>query len=186
MKKILFILSFMLMSVIGFSQVNFMGIPVDGDARNMLNQLRAKGFVDMSTTYEMENMTLPILKGTFNGMSAYIFISTNNKKVYRVYVAYAKTVSEAQIIIHYNNLLYQFENNKKYLHIDGQEIQQSENVSYEMLVHNKVYDASFYQILSDEMTEKNLVWYRICEYGSEYYISIFYDNLSNKANGEDL
>lgn len=176
----------MLMTTIGFSQVNFMGIPVDGDARNMLKQLRAKGFTDMSETYEMENMTLPILKGTFNGQSAHIFIATNNKKVYRVYVAYVKTVSEAQIIIDYNNLLYQFEHNKKYLHIDGQKIQQSEDVSYEMRIHNKVYDASFYQILSDEMTEKNLVWYRINEYDGEYYISIFYDNLSNQANGEDL
>ena len=186
MKRILYVFFLFIASLSVDAQVNFMGIPVDGDARNMIKQIKAKGFTEMTETYEMENMNLPILKGTFNGQSAHVFVATNNKKVYRVHVAYVKTVSEAQIIIDFNNLLYQFQNNKKYLHIDGTKIEQSEDVSYEMLVHNKVYDASFYQILSDGLTEKNLVWYRINEFSGEYYISIFYDNLSNQANGEDL
>ena len=32
----------------------------------------------------------------------------------------------------------------------------------------------------------NDVWFRIISYGSEYFLSIFYDNLSNRPNGEDL
>ena len=186
MKRFTFIFLFFVVLFNVDAQVNFMGIPVDGDARSMLKQLRTKGFTDMSQTYEMENMTLPILKGTFNGKSAHVFVATNNKKVYRIYVAFVETVSEAQIIINFNNLLYQFEHNSKYLHLDGQEIDQKEDVSYEMKVHNKVYDATFYQKISDDLSEENLVWFRIAEFKGEYYLVIFYDNLLNKANGEDL
>lgn len=38
---------------------------------------------------------------------------------------------------------------------------------------------------SDLLTKK-LVWFRILEFGGEYYISMFYDNEYNRANGEDL
>ena len=186
MKRFLFLFLFFVALSNVNAQVNFMGIPVDGDARDMLKQLRTKGFTNMSQTYEMENVTLPILQGTFNGKSAHIFVATNNKKVYRVYVAFVETVSEAQIIIDFNNLLYQFQHNSKYLHLDGQEIDQKEDVSYEMRVHNKVYDATFYQKKSDDLSAKNLVWFRIDEFEGEYYLAIYYDNLLNKANGEDL
>ena len=30
------------------------------------------------------------------------------------------------------------------------------------------------------------VWFRICESYGEYYITMFYDNENNHANGEDL
>ena len=33
---------------------------------------------------------------------------------------------------------------------------------------------------------KKPVWFRICESYGEYYITIFYDNEYNRANGEDL
>ena len=186
MKRILFVFFFFIASFTVDAQVNFMGIPVDGDAQTMLSQIRKRGFDDMTKKYEMENLELPILKGTFNGKSSHVYIATNHKKVYRVFVCEAETVSESQIIIAFNNLLRQFKNNSKYLHIDGQEIEQKEDISYEMNIHNKVYDASFYQIISDNLTEKNLVWFRINEFDGEYYISIFYDNLLNMANGEDL
>lgn len=35
------------------------------------------------------------------------------------------------------------------------------------------------------MSMKN-VWFTISEFNSEYYISIFYDNKYNAANGQDL
>ena len=30
------------------------------------------------------------------------------------------------------------------------------------------------------------VWFRIASYYGEYYLTIYYDNLSNRPNGEDL
>ncbi len=30
------------------------------------------------------------------------------------------------------------------------------------------------------------VWFRICKFYGEYYITMFYDNEYNHANGEDL
>ena len=37
-----------------------------------------------------------------------------------------------------------------------------------------------------EIWSKRAVWFMINEFYGEYYIGIFYDNLYNKANGEDL
>ena len=34
--------------------------------------------------------------------------------------------------------------------------------------------------------ENNMVWFTINEFGGKYYLTIYYDNLYNKANGEDL
>lgn len=188
MKKFFLILFLMAASLKVDAQVNFMGIPVDGDASAMLNQLRKKGFTDMTEKYEMEGMELPILKGTFNGKSVHVFVATNHGKVYRVHVAYAQPVSEAQIIIDYNNLLYQFRKNSKYLWRYGESIEQEENISYEMSIRNKQYDAVFYQILSDNLDEENCVWFKINMLSSydNFWISLNYDNLLNQANGEDL
>ena len=33
---------------------------------------------------------------------------------------------------------------------------------------------------------KNHVWFKICDYYGKYYIGLYYDNLINKPNGEDL
>ena len=40
--------------------------------------------------------------------------------------------------------------------------------------------------LAIEMLLKKPVWFRICEHYGEYYITMFYDNEYNHANGEDL
>lgn len=37
-----------------------------------------------------------------------------------------------------------------------------------------------------ELITKKAVWFRICENYGEYYITMFYDNEYNHANGEDL
>ena len=100
-----------------------------------------------------------------------------------------------------------------------------------MTVHNKIYEAIFYQKPDSEKTDKQViqkkideellskytleqlanpteeiskeiesiasqlvldkmfkkpVWFRISESLGKYYISIFYDNEYNRANGEDL
>jgi uncharacterized protein (DUF2141 family) len=208
----------------------FLGIPVDGTKSEMRQKLIKKGFkYDAKKDY---------LTGEFNGRKVHIFIVTNNNKVYRIGVADADDVNEAQIKIRYNNLVNQFLNNDKYLPISIDTIDDID-ISYEMSVNNKQIEAYFTQasenylklrianennnskdtltaeqlqiytdillqngytseqlstITAEEINDaiykelyNRLVWFTINElrYG-EYYISIFYDNNYNKANGEDL
>lgn len=186
MKKILFIVLLVVASLTVNAQVNFMGIPVDGTATEMIQQLKKKGFQEMTEKFEMEGKQLPILKGTFNGTQVHLFVCTNHKKVYRIYLAETKTHDESSIILEFNTWFSQFYNNKKYVLIGGEKISLNEDISYEMTCHNKLYDAYFYQIVSNSMIEDNTVWFRIAEYYGEYYLTIYYDNEINKANGEDL
>ena len=216
--------------------VKFLGIPVDGTKSEMISKLKQKGY---KWDYDNE-----CLKGMFNGEEVYILIHTNNDLVDRITVTtFANPVSETQIKIKFNNLVYQFENNKKYFSAsDSQYIEDNVDISYEMSANNKQFEAAFHQIhTKDEIEEirqwvvenydviisklieseefeelginsdeiingnkedningilylletmhmmNNDVWFVIKEKGyNSYYISLFYDNLSNKPNGEDL
>lgn len=204
----------------------------------MITTIKNKGF-----RYDATN---EVLIGKFNGKESNIRISENHGMVDRVFVADANTVSEAQIITNFNNLIYQFENsNGKYFTLFPNEpIPDDEDISYEMSVHNKQYTASFmynpafdnedlmqkiidesrveceatvkekkdqivpgYEITYGEYYEdednynelltavaglkllrlsKGTVWFSIARFGSEYYLCIYYDNLNNRPNGEDL
>lgn len=37
-----------------------------------------------------------------------------------------------------------------------------------------------------DLWSKRAVWFTIMEFYGEYYIGIYYDNVYNQANGEDL
>ena len=204
----------------------FLGIPIDGTKSAMIQKLKAKGF-----TY---NVKSDVLKGQFNGRDVDLLIGTNNNKVYRIVVSDAVGTTESNIKNRFNTLCNQFEKNGKYIpqNILGMyTIDENEDISYEMLVHNKRYQASYYQIteadkdttgvsewmlnkiiqeygeekwenMSDEekqtaglsmaidyLFEKvsnKSVWFMIGEEYGKYYIYIYYDNVKNKANGEDL
>lgn len=189
--------------------IKFLGIPIDGPKSNMISGLKSKGF-----KYQVQNGT-EVLSGTFNGMQVHVYPHTNNGVLDRIYVAQSDTFDEAQIRVQYNNLLSQFQNNAKYVELEeNQPIPDGEDISYEMLVHNKRYEATFYlkpQFSDDEvasirkdmesMSEEDAaayafkktierlngqVWFTVSDYYGKYYLSIYYDNLSNKANGEDL
>lgn len=56
-------------------------------------------------------------------------------------------VDEGQIKIHFNNLCKQFENNPRYMDFseNGQQIPEDEKISYEIIVHNKQFEATYYQ-----------------------------------------
>jgi hypothetical protein len=203
----------------------FLGIPVDGYKTDMIKKLIAKGFQQR----ELEGKEF--LEGEFNGTDVNIHLGTNNNKVYRIMVCDKNTLSEGDIKTRFNNLVYQFMNNKRYTYLDNYTLSDSEDISYEMGVNQKKYEAIFYQVpdtekidtlvmqsqIKDELlamytpeqiknpTEeiqqevkkiaisktldllfKKTVWFCICEYYGEYYITIYYDNEYNKANGEDL
>ena len=144
MKRLLFIVLAMIATITSFAQqkdvTSFLGIPVDGTVLSMKQKLVSKGFVPKKVG------TNEFLEGEFNGCNVNVYIRTNNNKVYRIMVADNFTVDEAQIKIRFNNLVSQFENNKRYFPLDKYTLSDEEDISYEMTVHNKNYDAYFYQV----------------------------------------
>lgn len=66
-------------------------------------------------------------------------------------VADVNTVDETNIRIRFNNLCEQFADNPKYTSLaDNCMIPEDEDISYEMLVHDKRYEAIFHQLAFDE------------------------------------
>lgn len=156
--------------------LKFMDIPVDGSKTQVIQKLKEKGF-----KYDSVH---DCLTGRFNGKESAIFISTNKNEVDRIMVCDVNSTNETNIRIEYNNLLQQFNNNSKYITVKVNEpISEDEDISYEMLVHNKRYEAGFY--LKDNTTQ-GMVWFMIGDSYGKYYIAIYYDNLNNRPNGEDL
>ena len=198
----------------------FLGIPIDGFKSEMKQKLIAKGYSPKKFGSN------EFLEGEFNGVDVRLYIGTNNNKVYRIMVCDANTRSEADIKTRFNRLVSQFENNKRYVSLEDYTLSEDEDISYEMTVHDKKYEAIFYQKVdtlflkeqvrnellktyseeqlenpAEEITKeatniamrismdlifKKPVWFRICENYGEYYITIFYDNEYNHADGEDL
>lgn len=176
MKKIILLAVLAAVQFCSFGQnpMKFLGIPIDGSKEQMISALKNKGY-----TYDVRN---DYFTGEFNGKEVMIAIGTNNNKVYRIYVA-LNFVDEAQVKIDFNNLYNQFMRNGKYELNSGDKLSDDEDISYEMTVHKKLYDVSFIPI---DKSINGMVWYRICESFGKYYIAIFYDNLDNQANGDDL
>lgn len=195
MRNLFVVIIALLISAVTFAQndvTTFLGIPVDGTKTAMIQKLKAKGFT-YDATYDM-------LEGEFNGKDVEILIVTENNKVYRICLIDKNETTESQIKIRFNTLCRQFEKNEKYLPVKyNQEIDETEDISYEMLVHKKEYQAAFYQVgpggvesyfdksLEDmEQLSNKVVWFTISERYGKYVIAMYYDNYKNQANGEDL
>ena len=234
MKKILLLfVVFLFSAVSGYAQsevTRFLGIPIDGTKSEMIKQLKKKGYI-----YKPE---YDRLEGEFNGTDVYISVVTNNNKVYRICVCDRNTVDETNIKIRFNRLCYQFGDTKRYIgNPEDYIIPEDEDISYEMTVHNKRYQAVFYQNLNNLDEYKNVgqvdstrmnglmetlekwkespdqidlssfseedlnllmllyefaasenrhVWFKIEGKYGKYRILMYYDNLENQANGEDL
>lgn len=145
--KIIFVVFVLFTTICATAQTNtkqekdvttFLGIPVDGTKNEMIQKLKNKGF-----TYDAKS---DILKGEFNGKDVKISVVTNNGKVYRIVVDDANYTDEADIKIRFNNLCYQFKNNSKYWCPTDFTIPEDEDISYEMMVHNKIYQAAVTQV----------------------------------------
>lgn len=228
MKRVITIIATLLYIIAMFGQsdiTTFLGIPVDGNKSEMRNKLIAKGFTLRN------DLVQEFLEGEFNGTEVHVFIGTNNNKVYRIMLCDVNKRNESDIKIRFNKLVRQFERNQRYTTLDSYSIPEDENIGYEMRVHNKRYEAVFYQNpeknkidtvainnqLHQEMlkyyTEEQLqnpteeikktyksvaydivmeklskkpVWFIISYNLGEYYITMFYDNEYNHADGEDL
>lgn len=200
----------------------FLGIPVDGNKDEVIQQLYAKGFVVNPQTPEL-------LIGEFNGTQVNVGIATNKNKVWRIMVLDSEPLDERNIKLRFNRLCQQFESNDRYLSPvphGSYSISEDEDISYEMNIRNKQYTATYNQKLTisldtanlthriremvasdyknkidtvtDElvnevfknivfnMIDKKQVWFTIMQFNNDYLIAMFYDNLNNQANGEDL
>lgn len=174
----------------------FLGIPIDGFKSDMIRELEKKGY-----QYDEEQ---DWLSGEYNGEDVFIKVQTNNNKVWRIAVMDITNRNESQIRIRYNNLCKQFENNKRYEALIDYTIPEKEDISYEMLVNNKEYQASYLQdsrvdtvgvnsverlkeaFAKIEGYENRVVWFTISQIGTGYCITMFYENRYNQAKGEDL
>lgn len=184
MKKFLLILLlFASTSVIAQNEVTkFLGIPVDGNKSEMIQKLKGKGF--------KYNSTKDCLEGEFNGNEVEIGVVTNNNKVYRIALFDKYSFNESDIKIRFNNLCGQFENNSKYISISEQKIPENEDISVQMTLYSKRYEAIYFQKHPDGQIDEfgfnRTVWFMIVEQFGRYRIAMFYDNGFNQSNGDDL
>lgn len=188
MKKLLSILTMLVLSISMYAQrevTKFLGIPVDGTKSEMIRKLKAKGFEEIPGSDGT-------LTGEFNGREVYIYVQTNNNKVWRIAVVYVNSVDESQIKIRFNNLCWQFLDNPKYIPAYDTDFTLSDDydIGYEISTHHKQIEASFRQKISDVVDDDidyRAVWFTIIEYKyGKYRIALYYENIYNAANGEDL
>lgn len=143
MNKILSVVMLLTISTILYAQkdvTRFLGIPVDGSKSEMIQKLKAKGY--------RYNSTLDRLEGEFNGSQVYLSVVTNNNKVWRILVEDAIASGETDIRIRFNKLCRQFQKNDRYISYSSSNffLSENEDLSYEMTVNNKRYEAAYCQL----------------------------------------
>lgn len=177
MKRFVLVLLLSISTTSAFSQnvIKFLGIPVDGNKKEMIAQLKNKGY-----EYDADS---DALWGEFNGTDVAIAVQTVNNRVWRIAISDIRGVDEANIKIRFNQLFEQLSNNGKYKLAKGSKLKESEDISYEMTVNSKRYDATF--AFKDDSIN-GIVWYTIFDQYGSYRIAMFYENLDNAANGDDL
>lgn len=175
------LLLLLLFSVPSFAQdcvTKFMGIPVDGTKEEMVSALEKKGFKNYGE----------YLVGEFNGRENSIAVVTNKGEVYCVDAIDGK-LDDITVVRRFNNVFSMLKNNPKYSYIEGELIPSGEDVGYNILVKNHVYEAYFQQIEnnSDGPLICGIVRVHIDQVSvSEYMLIISYYNMNNYPNGEDL
>lgn len=117
----------------------------------MIQKLKAKG-------YTSSPLDKDVLVGEFNGADVNIHVVTNNNKVYRIMICDVNNIDERAIQIRFNRLCEQFVNNSKYSSLPLEEymIPDDEDISYEITVHKKRYEAVFYQKTDETFMAKQI------------------------------
>lgn len=176
LKKTLWLLMILIFPIASYAQkdvTQFLDIPVDGYKPEMIEKLKSRG-------YTINRQSKDNLDGEFNGTNVNILIGTNNNKVWRIGILDEYSTDETNIKIRFHNLIQQFVNNNRYSIqsdsiISKFIIPKDEDISYEMSVNNKRYEAVFNQksIKYDSLTnEKNILLAK--------------DKLSEKEKVDDL
>lgn len=145
-KEIVWVFMLLILPVALYAQkdvTQFLNIPVDGYKPEMIQKLKSKGFTTNQHSAD-------VLEGEFNGTNVNIYIGTNNNKVWRIAVLDVDSTDETNIKIRFNNTIQQFANNERYSAesdstIAKYIIPKEEDISYEILVNKKRYEATFYQ-----------------------------------------
>lgn len=155
----------------------FLGIPIDGTKSEMIAKLKKKGFVASSYSDR--------LQGEFNGEQVEVSVVTNGNKVWRIAVFDKAARSEQQIKVRYNELCNQFSNNKKYITSlinkdTSYVIPYDEDISYEMGLKEKTYEASFYQKPDTLTFFNNPMIKKDCPLIYNMYLEIGLSNLENE------
>ncbi len=117
----------------------FLGIPIDGSKSELMDKIKKKGFK------KTKFVDGTILTGRFNDADVNIDIATNDDRAYRVIVWDVNPYDKRMIRIRYNNLCYQFKHSDKYVSHEDWTISDNEDISYEMKVNGKSYQAAFFQ-----------------------------------------
>jgi hypothetical protein len=146
LQKIMWFFTLLIFPIASYAQkdvTQFLDIPVDGYKPEMIEKLKSIGFT-------INRQSADILDGEFNGTNVNIVIGTNNNKVWRIAVLDEHPTDVINIKIRFNNLIQQFANNNRYSEqadstIAKYTIPKEEDISYEMTVHKKRYEAVFYQ-----------------------------------------
>lgn len=143
MKKLLSLAILFVISIALYAQKDvtlFLGIPIDGSKPEMIQKLKAKGY--------RYNNIIDCLEGEFNGREVRLHIVTNNNKVWRIMVEDAIASNETDIKIRFNTLCRQFLNKNGYMQASFSDyfLPEDEDISYEMTVRNKRYEAAYYQL----------------------------------------
>lgn len=146
LKKTVWFFMLLIFTIASYAQkdvTQFLDIPVDGYKPEMIEKLKSRG-------YTINRQSEDILDGEFNGTKVNIFIGTNNNKVWRIAILDEYPTDETNIKIRFNNLIQQFVNNNRYSTqadsiISKFIIPKDEDISYEMKINNKRYEAVFYQ-----------------------------------------
>ena len=194
MRKFLTLLAMIAISASVFAQkevTKFLGIPVDGSPTEMIKKLKAKGFTtDEGFMRDLIDWDGPeVLAGRFNGEIVRVSLVVGQNKVWRIFLSDKDNRDETQIKIRFNTLVRQFEGNGKYVpyYVDEQTIADDEDISYQMTMNKKQYQATFLQKGEDgTVDEKRSVWFTISQRFDGYCICMYYDNEYNQADGSDL
>jgi hypothetical protein len=145
-KKVLRFIILLIIPITSYAQkdvTQFLDISVEGFKPEIIQKLKSKGFTINQNKED-------VLNGEFNGSDVNIFIKTNNNKVWRVAVFDINSTDETNIKIRFNNLIKQFVNNERYSKVADSTIAkytipEDEDISFEIKVNKKRYDAVFYQ-----------------------------------------
>ena len=182
MKRVLLLVFSVILGATMFAQqkdvTKFLGIPVDGTKAEMIQKLKLKGYV--------WNAQKECLEGEFNGRDVEIFVVTNNNKVYRIVVIDAESSDEINIKIRFNTLCEQFKNNGKYVALSDYTIDKNEDISYEISVNKKRYEAVYNQISMNDTAgatnyfKRNFTKEEIENFSEEQMQTILFEYLYEK------
>lgn len=163
--------------VIDSTAIRFLGIPVDGSSKHMIDRLKERGFEDHFGDY---------LEGQFNGEPVRVYVHTYRDRVDRIIVDFDH-VPEMTLNEQYNHLLSLLAENEKYRPLGTYSpIPIEEDCGTEIFLNKKDYKARFSYVSPTESEESNgEVWLSILNRRGNR-VCLYYDNLKNRPRGEDL